>query len=681
MKINIDFLKLIILGSNYEETETKEKQQNDNNSNSVDNSTTTNTSPPPTTQINGIGSIIKNHTNNNITQPSPQKQQPPSTNIITDTNNGIPMIVTSKLVPLSDSFSPSPSSSILTSCSPITFSPIVFSHLNQSLNNSLDFSTDQDFSPPITTKHNHSISSINSNITSTSTPIPQIVVPNNSNTIPSTIMVNNNNNSSTTTTTTTTSSNGNYKTLKKSSKRPPNHHHKHKQRTLFEKLYTESGFNSIKSWYEKNTANNNFIIGESQFVLLLRYLTDLHSYQILNLFDSLDKDDIGCIGFEEFFLLIALLAAKECGQTTKFLYQHSRVMFEIVSGVPLQNSKNIQPNNNNNNNNNRGINNSNNNNNIEKDQYSIDDIYINFDKFCKFGNIIGLASDYLLSYLERFNTVIFDKINFEMFLLFYFVILDEFDRSSSSFHKILYFDPDNLLYDGLTPTSPITKSNSNNNLNNNNNNVKSPTSPTISTSSNSKNSPSTTTWQKPKTSHHQSLQHPIAPLQTSTQSTIVSSSSGSGSGSGSVTKQTPIHKVPSTSSIQSLSKHTNVFPGNGGHIPSHRTVSNPGTSSSGSTINSGITSIPLTLPNQIHDIEDLNYFIDSLKLDLQGKQYIKDQFKSHNILNLEILKHTDLLDLQQIIKKSTPRKALFKALHDPKSVLRNSKKMISIFNK
>eukprot|EP01132_Coremiostelium_polycephalum_P004923 gene4923-6137_t len=201
-----------------------------------------------------------------------------------------------------------------------------------------------------------------------------------------------------------------------SSNKPPNQvHHKLKQRTLFEKLYTESGFNCAKSWYERNTANTDFILGESQFLMLMHHLTDFSTYQILDLFDSLDKDGIGFVGFEEFFLLIGLFSSRECGQSTKFLYQHSRVMFQIISGCYQCSSTTSTMDSN---------------------------FTINFDKFSKLGQIIGIPEYQILGNLERFNTVIFDRINFEMFQLFYFVILDEWDRSSYPFFKSLFHDPD-----------------------------------------------------------------------------------------------------------------------------------------------------------------------------------------------------------------------------------------------
>eukprot|EP01133_Synstelium_polycarpum_P007007 gene7007-8140_t len=243
------------------------------------------------------------------------------------------------------SVSPSPSSSILSSCSPMTFSPIQNAFLD----------TFEPSSPPMSPLMQ-------------SSPLPQA---------PSPIQV-----------------------------KPPNHHHRVKQRTLFEKLYTKSGFSTARAWYEHNTSPA-FMMSEAQFTLLLRHLTDLASIAALDLFDALDKDDVGVIGFEEFFLVVALFAARECGQTTKFLYKHSRAMFEMAGAVAWDPGHQI-----------------------------------NFNRFAKFGSLVGIPEYQILNSLERFGIVIFDQINFELFQLFYFVILDEWDRSSYPFAKGLFYDPD-----------------------------------------------------------------------------------------------------------------------------------------------------------------------------------------------------------------------------------------------
>ncbi|GAM24031.1 hypothetical protein SAMD00019534_072060 [Acytostelium subglobosum LB1] len=500
MKINIELLKAIILGSNFNELTSSSIEVVNNNSSSSSPQQQSPPSPkvsvrsstklpqpqpqPPKTQLqtssqgitkpippprsasnlsslninNNNNSNNSNNNNNNsnssvntinepttpISSDKQQQQQQPSTpnNNNNTNNNHIPFVLTSTLVPLSTSFSPSSSSLLSSGNSPNTFSP-----LNSYLNNSfLDF--ESSVSPPTSpTSSTH--------ITTSSPSPPTSAAPS----------------ASASTSTPATGSATNVQQSKQptpqppqsqsqpplpqprrqshSSLRPPNHHHRLKQRTLFEKLYTESGFNTAKNWYERNTQQTDFTMGEAQFLLFMRHLTDFSYFHILDLFDALDRDDIGVVGFEEFFLIIALFASRECGQTTKFLYQHSRVMFEILAaggadlpevvddgsggGGDISGSGGM------------GMASGPGNTSLQQQagaSSASDDHTINFHRFTKFAKILGIAEYQVLGTLEKFNIVIFDQINFEMFLVYYFVILDEWDRSNYAFLKALYHDPD-----------------------------------------------------------------------------------------------------------------------------------------------------------------------------------------------------------------------------------------------
>jgi hypothetical protein len=66
------------------------------------------------------------------------------------------------------------------------------------------------------------------------------------------------------------------------------------------------------------------IIGVSEwdFCIIMKRLTNLQEYAIFDAFDLLDKHYCGSIFFDEFYLLLALLAAHAASSTKKFLFLH-----------------------------------------------------------------------------------------------------------------------------------------------------------------------------------------------------------------------------------------------------------------------------------------------------------------------------------------------------------------------
>jgi len=68
-----------------------------------------------------------------------------------------------------------------------------------------------------------------------------------------------------------------------------------------------------------NATSPGYTFNESQFAHFMARLTDFTEYETLDIFDLFDKDESGYIGFDEVFLIISLLAARESGQCTKFL--------------------------------------------------------------------------------------------------------------------------------------------------------------------------------------------------------------------------------------------------------------------------------------------------------------------------------------------------------------------------
>ncbi|KAM6475237.1 EF-hand calcium-binding domain-containing protein 9 isoform 2-T2 [Liasis olivaceus] len=74
----------------------------------------------------------------------------------------------------------------------------------------------------------------------------------------------------------------------------------------------------------KNALNN------LQFYHFLHYVTNLSSAQIMLVFDLLDWDGKGEIGFDEFYMLVCIIMAHENHLEKQFMYRHSHAVFELL---------------------------------------------------------------------------------------------------------------------------------------------------------------------------------------------------------------------------------------------------------------------------------------------------------------------------------------------------------------
>ncbi|TFK11050.1 serine hydroxymethyltransferase, cytosolic [Platysternon megacephalum] len=79
-------------------------------------------------------------------------------------------------------------------------------------------------------------------------------------------------------------------------------------------------------------------ISDLQLYHFLRYVTDLTKKQIMLVFDLLDWNATGEIGFDEFYMLVCILMSHEAGSLgsllnhleKQFIYQHSGPVFELL---------------------------------------------------------------------------------------------------------------------------------------------------------------------------------------------------------------------------------------------------------------------------------------------------------------------------------------------------------------
>ncbi|XP_005558585.2 LOW QUALITY PROTEIN: EF-hand calcium-binding domain-containing protein 9 [Macaca fascicularis] len=74
----------------------------------------------------------------------------------------------------------------------------------------------------------------------------------------------------------------------------------------------------------KNTLNDVL------FYHFLHHVTDLKKAQINIVFDMLDWNAVGEIGFEQFYMLVCMLLAHENHLEGQFMYRHSRPVFDLL---------------------------------------------------------------------------------------------------------------------------------------------------------------------------------------------------------------------------------------------------------------------------------------------------------------------------------------------------------------
>eukprot|EP00736_Rhodelphis_marinus_P011332 Rmarinus@m.22233 len=98
--------------------------------------------------------------------------------------------------------------------------------------------------------------------------------------------------------------------------------------TFFDELHTSSGKEKLHAWFRGNLTKRgrHECASETLCTLFLRQYTNLPDNEIFRLLDVFDMREDGYITFEEFHILISLLAAI-CGNCrAEFLYLHGTVL-------------------------------------------------------------------------------------------------------------------------------------------------------------------------------------------------------------------------------------------------------------------------------------------------------------------------------------------------------------------
>ncbi|XP_062943748.1 EF-hand calcium-binding domain-containing protein 9 [Cynocephalus volans] len=76
--------------------------------------------------------------------------------------------------------------------------------------------------------------------------------------------------------------------------------------------------------HHKNTLNDVL------FYHFLHHVTNLNRTQIMILFDILDWNAVGEIGFDQFYMLVCILLSHQDHLEGQFMYRHSRPVFDLL---------------------------------------------------------------------------------------------------------------------------------------------------------------------------------------------------------------------------------------------------------------------------------------------------------------------------------------------------------------
>jgi len=106
-------------------------------------------------------------------------------------------------------------------------------------------------------------------------------------------------------------------------------------------------------------------------------------------FDLIDYEDIGRIGFPEFFLVVSMLVAQATAQCTQFLHRHSKQMFEMLS------------------------------NNGKK---------VDLQRFITLGCLVDVSEYSVVSYFQELELHPDNAISYEEFTIYCFSLLDALDK-------------------------------------------------------------------------------------------------------------------------------------------------------------------------------------------------------------------------------------------------------------
>ncbi|KAM9068484.1 EF-hand calcium-binding domain-containing protein 9 [Sarcophilus harrisii] len=87
---------------------------------------------------------------------------------------------------------------------------------------------------------------------------------------------------------------------------------------------------AVSEYFHVLDVHKKHSLNDVVFYHFLHHVTDLTKNQIMIVFDMLDWDATGEIGFDEFYMLICVLLSHENHLEERFIYRHSRPVFELL---------------------------------------------------------------------------------------------------------------------------------------------------------------------------------------------------------------------------------------------------------------------------------------------------------------------------------------------------------------
>ncbi|XP_032995832.1 EF-hand calcium-binding domain-containing protein 9 [Lacerta agilis] len=87
---------------------------------------------------------------------------------------------------------------------------------------------------------------------------------------------------------------------------------------------------ALAAYFQLLDVHKNNSLNDLQFYHFLHYVTDLSKAQIMLVFDLLDWDGTGEIGFDEFYMLVCIIMSHENHLEKQFMYRHCHQVFELL---------------------------------------------------------------------------------------------------------------------------------------------------------------------------------------------------------------------------------------------------------------------------------------------------------------------------------------------------------------
>ncbi|XP_004679604.1 PREDICTED: EF-hand calcium-binding domain-containing protein 9 [Condylura cristata] len=100
-----------------------------------------------------------------------------------------------------------------------------------------------------------------------------------------------------------------------------------------DKLYCLLSVRNVRAlmeYFHLLDVHRNNTLNDVLFYHLLHHVTDLKRTQIMTIFNMLDWNAIGEIGFDQFYMLVCILLAQENHLEEQFIFRHSRPVFELL---------------------------------------------------------------------------------------------------------------------------------------------------------------------------------------------------------------------------------------------------------------------------------------------------------------------------------------------------------------